>query len=70
MPVITYDELDPGIKEIFKVPRRKMKRIFKKPGSIQCYVIDTDTHRYTWTLIRSRMQFAVRKVPIRRKGDE
>lgn len=60
-----WDKLNPNIKETWKIDPSLVLKVAKKRGTIEQYEALTGTHRYLWTLVRSRQQFTCKKTPLK-----
>jgi hypothetical protein len=60
-----WDSLPESIRDNWKIdPGRVLAAENRSRGSMVQWVAKTDSHRYTWTFVRSRQQWTVRKTPL------
>lgn len=60
-----FSRLPEGVRELWKIDPGRVKFVHKsdknRRSTVQQYVAYTDTHKYTWTFVRGRQQWVVRK---------
>jgi hypothetical protein len=63
--VQAWDSLPESIRETWKIDQIEVLKVTNKSTkTVQRYVAETATHRYTWTFMRSRFQWVVNKVAV------